>query len=326
LGVSFAFLSATALAETFTVITAGDGAISTCILNDCITLRDALTAANQSAGADTINFNIPGDGVKTITPATPFPIITGPVTISGFSQPGTIKNTNDTLSGINAELLIELDGVLTKNHPVENGGLTIKAGNCLIEGLVIKNFEFSGILIDGGGDNKIEGNFIGTNADGVTAAANGSGIDILNSANNSIGDALNFSARNLISGNSFNGISIIGESSSGNKVEANLIGTDKTGNVALGNKAFGILLTSLVNVDSYPKDNMIGGVGPEFGNIISGNHDSGILMHRGVANTVAANYIGLNVDGDKKLPNGDLGVNRRAAGIFILEGSGHVIG
>src|SRR5215213_10370886 len=52
------------------------------------TLRAALNEANYTSGADTINFAIPGSGVKTIAPESELPTITEAVTINGYSQPG----------------------------------------------------------------------------------------------------------------------------------------------------------------------------------------------------------------------------------------------
>ena len=51
-------------------------------------LSGAITDANNSAGADTITFNILGAGVHTITPVTSLPFITDQVVIDGSSQPG----------------------------------------------------------------------------------------------------------------------------------------------------------------------------------------------------------------------------------------------
>ena len=51
-------------------------------------LRQAIIDANTLAGADTIDFNIPGAGVHTISPASALPATTGPVTIDGYTQPG----------------------------------------------------------------------------------------------------------------------------------------------------------------------------------------------------------------------------------------------
>src|SRR5215210_6449282 len=71
------FLQPTArAASTFTVNSTGDGADSNTgdgVCNDgsgnC-TLRAAVEQANATSGADTIAFNIPGSGVRTIAPAT----------------------------------------------------------------------------------------------------------------------------------------------------------------------------------------------------------------------------------------------------------------
>src|SRR5262245_25239778 len=103
------------------------------VRNSELTLREAilinnrtlsvasLTAAEQAqvsgtptnADTDTINFNIPGSGVQTISPTSALPTITDPVTINGYSQPkndgsGTLAkdNSNGTGLGINAVPLI----------------------------------------------------------------------------------------------------------------------------------------------------------------------------------------------------------------------------
>src|SRR6185369_1767951 len=90
-------------AATITVNSTSDAANAT---DGLCTLREAITAANTDAqsgavageciagsGADTIAFNIPGSGVKTITPATVLPDITDQVLIDGYSQPGASQNT-----------------------------------------------------------------------------------------------------------------------------------------------------------------------------------------------------------------------------------------
>ncbi len=81
----------------------GDGICN----NAGCTLRDAILAANDTPGVDTINFNIPGGGLKTIKPSSTLPTITEQVTIDGYSQPGASPNT--LAKGTNAQLMIELD-------------------------------------------------------------------------------------------------------------------------------------------------------------------------------------------------------------------------
>src|SRR6476660_2068466 len=94
------FMVGTAAADTYTVsntLESGPGS-----------LRPAILDANGHAGADTIAFNIPGSSVRTIAPATELPVITSPVTIDGYTQPGSSVNT--LAGGDNAVLLIELNG------------------------------------------------------------------------------------------------------------------------------------------------------------------------------------------------------------------------
>jgi hypothetical protein len=83
---SASILAASLVASTYTVTTAADAGAGS--------LRQAILDANVAADADTIQFNIPGAGVHTITPLTDFPMITGPVTIDGYTQPGSSANTN----------------------------------------------------------------------------------------------------------------------------------------------------------------------------------------------------------------------------------------
>src|SRR5215213_10067459 len=46
-------------------------------------LRQAIEQANSASGADTIRFSIAGSGVQTISPNSPLPFITDPLTIDG---------------------------------------------------------------------------------------------------------------------------------------------------------------------------------------------------------------------------------------------------
>jgi hypothetical protein len=172
-------------------------------------LRQAILDAN-SMGGGTIQFNIPGAGVHTISPLTVLPNITQSVTIDGYTQPGSSQNTNPPTMGINAVILIELSGTMAGNV----NGLTITASNCIVRGLVINSFQHDGIDIQGStsNGNVIEGNFIGTNTAGTAALPNGSagnGGVILgfngDATNTTIGGTTP-DARNLISGNIGSGI------------------------------------------------------------------------------------------------------------------------
>lgn len=74
-------------------------------------LRAAISHANVTNGPNTIAFDIPGNGVKTITLTSTLPTVndsTGATTIDGYTQPGASANTAAT--GSNADLMIQLAG------------------------------------------------------------------------------------------------------------------------------------------------------------------------------------------------------------------------
>ena len=164
-----ALLGVRAQAATFTVTNTHDTGAGS--------LRQAILDANANGGAvtDTIGFNIPGGGVKTITPASELPEITTPTLIDGYTQPGASANTLDV--GDNAVLLIELDGT---NAGATASGLTISATapGCTIKGLVVNRFsgDFESGIAVFSSNVKIEGNFLGSNAGGTAALGNSVGI------------------------------------------------------------------------------------------------------------------------------------------------------
>jgi len=216
------------VAGTFTVTNTADSGAGS--------LRQAITDANALAGIDTINFNIPGAGVHTISPASPVPSITGPVTIDGYTQPGAAQNTD--VDGFNGTLLIELNGT---NAGVGSSGLTIDGGNGTIRGMVINRFGNVGINLNSS-NNLVEGNFIGTNAAGTTALGNGGQAIRIDSGDGNLVGGTAPEARNIISGND-EGMEIRGVCNS-NVVEGNFIGTNAAGTGALGNLSNGIRITN----------------------------------------------------------------------------------
>jgi hypothetical protein len=272
-------------------------------------LRQAITDAN-SMGGGTIDFNIAGGGVQTISPFSALPTITQPVVIAGYTQPGSSPNTNPPNLGINAVILIQISGTLAGNV----AGLTINANGCTVRGLVINSFEHDGIAVCTD-NNVIGGNFIGTNPFGTMALPNGSGGNggvILGfcgtSSNNTIGGTTP-DARNLISGNIGAGV-LVTAGSTGNTVQGNFIGTNVSGNVALGNTGAGI---------SYSGSNaLIGGTTLAARNVISANN-RGIALGDQSNNLVQGNFIGTNRTGTVALPNPNEGIN-------INGGSNNVVG
>jgi parallel beta-helix repeat protein len=169
------------------------------------------------------------------------------------------------------------------NSDILIGGLEPGAGN-VISGTA------NGILLYGGNaarDTVIQGNLIGTSADGKHAVGNGSGIliagagDGTGSTSNKVFDTtiggLDPAARNVISGNT-TGISIIGENALGTRIQGNYIGTDIDGQFAIPNTEQGIRVQDASGV-------VIGGTDVGAGNLISGNTGSGISIEGSAPDT-----------------------------------------
>ena len=264
-------------------------------------LREAILGANANAGQnDTIVFNIPGQGVHTISPTSALPDITDSVNILGYTQPGASHNT--LADGDNAVLLIELDGTNIPNAPTL---LINTGGSTAVRGLVInRNPSAEGIRITGGGGHLISGNFIGTNATGIDAAANSSnGILILDSSNNTVGGTFP-GARNVISGNGNDGVQITGSAATGNIVLGNLLGTNAAGTAALGNAFNGVRITNSAT------NTTVGGTAAGAKNVLSGNGFNGVLVQASAANNIVqGNFIGTDAAGAAAVPNLFVGVN-----------------
>ena len=113
----------------------------------------------------------------------------------------------------------------------------------------------------------------------------------------------NAGQRNIISGNSETGVLI--NTATNNTVSGNYIGTDASGRVAVGNGLRGIFL------DSGANTNLIGGDDPAAANVISGNW-IGLWVQGDVAlaqgNTIKGNFIGTDPSGLNALGNLDDGV------------------
>ena len=276
----------------WTVSGTGDHDDGSCTVADC-TLREAINRANNTAGTDTISFDIPGGGIHTIKPVSALPEITDPVVIDGSTQPG---------ASCPAGLGIELDG--SSSNSSAASGLRISAGASTVRGLVINRFPHDGILLETGGSNTIECNLIGTDVSGATAKGNGAaGVEALHSPGNEIGGTSPGSG-NVISGNG-GGISIAPDDAGANIVQGNLVGTDVTGTAAIPNSSIGIAVTS--------PDNVIGGSAAGARNVISGNDGPGIQLGittgtHTTGNHVEGNLIGTDVTGSVALGNGSDGI------------------
>ena len=187
------------------------------------------------------------------------------------------------------------------------GGAASGAGN------VISGNNSDGIRLSGTSttSNQIQGNYIGTSANGAADLGNMfSGVYIYQGTNNTIGGTAS-GARNVISGNR-NGVYMDG-GATGNLVQGNYIGTNAAGTGALGNDIDGVYLEA--------PSNTIGGTASGARNVISGNNVFGIEIYGSTAsgNTVQGNYIGTNASG-----TGDLG--NTFEGVIIGDAANNTIG
>ncbi len=205
-----------------------------------------------------------------------------------------------------------------------NYGIGIDGSNNTIGGAtagdrnIISGNPLGGVDIWGSG-NQVLGNYIGTNAAGNAAVANGTGIFIrYKGSSNTIGGTVS-GAGNLISGNSTQGVLIDSTAGSGNQVLGNLIGTNVDGTGALANH---------IGIEIGTNNNTVGGTVSGARNVISGNSNEGVVIDSGVSGIeVLGNYIGTNAAGDGAVANGtgmyDHGTGNTVGG--ATPGAGNVI-
>jgi hypothetical protein len=296
--------AATVTVDSTTDVSDGDtSSITNLIANPgpdgVISLREAIAAANNTSGDDTIAFNIPaatdsgcnaGTGVCTIQPTSVLPALSGGgTTIDGYTQLGALQATDTT----SATLKIEFDGT---NAGAGVDGFNLNSSNNLIRGLAINRFSAYGVRIYGSftTGNTVSGNYIGTDANGTTDLGNAyDGVRIGGSAqNNTIGGDV-AGERNVISGNDWSGVYISGSDTTGNTVSGNYIGTDASGTTDLGNAYDG------VRIRDGAQNNTIGGDAAGERNVISGNDEQGVYISGSgtMSNTVSGNYIGTDASG-----------------------------
>jgi hypothetical protein len=293
------------LASTFSVTNTNDAGSGS--------LRQAIMDANNHAGADTIDFNISGPGVHTISPASALPNITDPVTIDGYSQLGSSANTNGPTLGDNSVHRIEIDGTNTGGG---NGAgvliLTTGAGGSVIDGLVINRGHAAGIEVLGISNITIQGCFLGTDPTGTVAHGNGAyGIGLDSNPSNVTVGGTTPAARNIISGNGLAGVAMgadFGAGGTGHLVQGNFIGTDVTGAAAITQLQEGVGLAGGVSGST------IGGTTPAARNVISGNGARGVIVSNSIGNpavtnnVIEGNFIGTDLTGTKALVNNSEGI------------------
>ena len=178
-------------------------------------------------------------------------------------------------------------------------GIHLQDGSALITRNVVAGNGFEGIFLSGDG-NIVQGNFIGTNADGTSVIGNGgSGIRAEGGSWGVIGGT-DPEDGNVIGGHPGDGIWL--NQTDHFTVQGNIIGANTSLNAPLPN-ALGIYVYAA-------SENLIGGTEYGAGNVISGNLNEGITLSFSDAthNTIQGNWIGTDKSGTQQLGNGTLGV------------------
>ena len=179
-----------------------------------------------------------------------------------------------------------------------------------IKGNLITGNNRGGIFLVGS-NNKIQSNFIGTNATGTAALGNnGDGIATSGFPTENLIGGTTPADRNVISGNFGDGIEING---SMNLIQGNFIGVDVTGASALGNSGVGVKLNG--------GGATVGGTTSGTGNVISSNGSHGVEVTCCGAGQIQSNFIGTDVTGAAALGNSGNGVSLQSASNQMIGGT-----
>ena len=178
-------------------------------------------------------------------------------------------------------------------HDVTIGGTNVGSRN------VVSGNGGNAIYLGGASNIVVQGNYLGTDASGSVAIANGgSGLDVTAGSQALTIGGTNPLALNLISGNRFDGLTLDGLTNG--VVQGNFIGTDISGSLVVSNAGAGI------SVFNSAQSLLLGGTNTGARNVLSGNGSYGIIAQGpGAGNlSIWGNLIGLDVTGSHALPNG----------------------
>ncbi len=233
--------------------------------------------------------------------------------LSGNGDDGLQLSTNATQNVVlgnfigtdvtgTADLGNAQNGVVIDGDGNTIGGTTPEARN------VISGNNFAGVNLFGSA-NTVQGNFIGTNADGDAVITNNVvGLTIQQGAASNLIGGTAAGAGNLISGNgdgNEGGVTLI-NGVQYNVVQGNSIGTDPAGTADLGNNGPGVYIAGLAEY------NIVGGTTPGTGNTIAFNSGHGVRALSGIGNGIVGNAVhsngGLGIDlGDDGVTANDPG-------------------
>lgn len=208
-------------------------------------------------------------------------VISGNSSAGIYSAGGSTVTVKGNKIGTNAAGSAAISGTTYGIYAL-NGTFTIGGTSASDRNIISGNSGYGIVGATGNPRLTIIGNYIGTDVNGTSAIANGTGIIFAGGATGNVIGANNAtsacaSSCNVISGNTTNEIKI-DSASHGNSVKGNYIGINATGTKPLDWTASGSKISVQINDGSY--NNQIGGTRDENldelgeGNVISGNQQS----------------------------------------------------
>jgi len=288
-------------AHTYVVTSSGDDA------NNLLTLRGAITAANNAGVPAYIRIHIAASCPQVVSLATPLPPIAVPMIIDGYADPNAAPNTSPPGPagdiGFNATLCAILVG---SSSPTPLHALSVASNantnvHLDVRGVRFENFQHA-IDLSGGIGNWIHGNAFAGPFIFNTVLGNGIGVYMDGGFADVIGGPA-LADVNLIGGSSgLGGVLISGGIGSVENwyhtVSNNSVGADPTGNTdaSFGNTNSGIVLQ---NTQQHTIS----------ANWIVANGGDGILIDGGAYDLVQSNKIGSNLSSG--LGNAGMGVRLR---------------
>lgn len=212
------------------------------------TLRQAIIDSNLTVNAEVIEFDLgPAGGCPyEIVPGTALPPVTSPLTIEGFSQPGSAPNTRfDRYDGAHCVVLRGDVAQGLRLRPQANQAMTVR-------GIAFQRFSEAAIEVDGPGRAVIQGNTFGVVTNALLPAGfAGDAITIVGTDGSLVG-GLDAESINLIGNAAGAGLRLGGCSTCAARY--NLIGVQDDGHSDLGN-GVGVLV---VDGDGAITHNVIG--------------------------------------------------------------------
>ncbi len=237
--------------------------------------------------------------MHTITLASLLAPLTSPVTIDGYTQSGASANTHPFGQGLNTVLRIQVTG---------GAGVgtcfTVQTSDTTIKGLVVNGCTTS-VDIQSGSNNRVEGNFMGTDPTGTQRLVDGGNQVFVGNAPSAHVGGSTPAARNLITAC---GVAVEATAANnGAVIEGNVIGIAASGDVLLTPPCGGSTFPIVVN----------GPNGQVIRNVIAGG-SSGIWLQGSSGKSARGNYVGTDVTGTVVL-----GLSGSA---MDVSGTNHVVG